>query len=201
MRTVTAVVLLGASLVLGGCETYGGTGSSRNEVISVQYGVVEDMRRAQVDANVGQGATLGGLLGLAAAAGTGGSRSQQVAGTAAGALIGGLVQNQRAANNQAEEYTVRLNNGNTVRIATVHHDIQVGDCVSVEQGRHANLRRVSPVMCESMASADAPGYAAMHSANMAEAEECERAKQEVLNATTEDEVRIAHQKMRALCEA
>ena len=201
MRTVTAVVLLGASLVLGGCETYGGTGSSRNEVISVQYGVVEDMRRAQVDANVGQGATLGGLLGLAAAAGTGGSRSQQVAGTAAGALIGGLVQNQRAANNQAEEYTVRLNNGNTVRIATVHHDIQVGDCVSVEQGRHANLRRVSPVMCESKASADAPGYAAMHSANMAEAEECERAKQEVLNATTEDEVRIAHQKMRALCEA
>lgn len=201
MRTVTAVVLLGASVVLSGCETYGGTGSSRNEVISVQYGVVEDMRRADVDANVGQGATLGGLLGLAAAAGTGGSRSQQVAGTAAGALIGGLVQNQRAANNQAEEYTVRLNNGNTVRIATVHHDIQVGDCVSVEQGRHANLRRVSPVMCESMASADAPGYAAMHSANMAEAEECERAKQEVLNATTEDEVRIAHQKMRALCEA
>lgn len=201
MRTVTAVALLGASVVLGGCETYGGTGSSRDQVISVQYGTVQSVRRAEVDANVAQGAALGGLLGLAAAAGTGGSRNQQIAGTAAGALIGGLVQSQRAANNQAEEYTVLLNGGSTVRIATVHHDIQVGDCVSVEQGRHANLRRVSSVMCNSMASNDAPGYSQMHSANMVEAEQCERAKEEVLNATTEEQVRVAHQKMRALCEA
>ena len=200
MRTVATFAAFTVSVVLAGCETYGGTGSSRNSLMSVDYGTVQDVRRGEVQANTARGAALGGLLGLAAAAGTGGSRNQQIAGAAVGALVGGLIQNQRAANNQAEEYTVRLNNGRTVRIATVHHDIQVGDCVSVEQGKHANIRRVSPVMCNSMASTDHPAFGAMHSANMREAEECERAKQEVLDATTEQEVTVAHQKMRALCE-
>ena len=194
------VAALATSIVLGGCETYGGTGSSRDSLITVEYGTVRDVQRAEVQANTGRGAALGGLLGLAAAAGTGGSRNQQIAGAAAGALIGGLIQNQRVANNQTEEYTVQLNNGRTVRIATLHHDLQVGDCVSVEQGEHANIRRVSPVMCNSVASADHPAFDDMHAANVLEAEECEQAKQEVLNATTEQEVTIAHQKMRALCE-
>jgi hypothetical protein len=31
----------------------------------------------------------------------------------------------------------------------VSHDINAGDCVAVEQGEHANIRRVSPQMCTS----------------------------------------------------
>ena len=45
-------------IAVAGCETYGGTGSSRNSVISVQYGVVESIERAAVDANVAQGAAV-----------------------------------------------------------------------------------------------------------------------------------------------
>ncbi len=189
-------------LIVGaaGCETYGGTGSSRDSLIAIQYGTIESINRAEVDANVAQGAAVGGLVGLAAAAGTGGSTGQQVGATALGALIGGLIQNQRAANNQAERYTVRLTNGSTVAVVTEHHNLVVGDCVSVEQGRHTNIRRVSPVMCDSMARAGHPAYETTHSANMQEADECEQVKQELLAAKTSEEADVAYQKMRAFCE-
>ena len=56
-------------------------------------------------------------------------------------------------------------------------------------------------MCNSVADASHSAYPGLHQQNVDEAAECEQAKQEVLNATTEAEVTVAHQKMRALCEA
>jgi len=52
-----------------------------------------------------------------------------------------------------------------------------------------------------MADASHSAYPGLHQQNIDEAAECEQAKQELLNATTEQAVTIAHQKMRALCEA
>ena len=192
-----STVLL-AAVITGCAGSYGGTGSRENTVISVQYGTVQSIEAAPMDANVGTGAAVGGALGLAAASTR--STGTQVGVAAAGALIGALVQKQRAANSHAEQYNVRLNAGNTVAIVTEHHDMQVGDCVSVEQGRHANIRRVSPVMCDTMANTSHPAFDEMHTANVAEASECEQVKQEVLDATTEEQVNLAYQKMRALCE-
>ena len=186
------------AMLLAGCAGYGGTGSSQNTVISVQYGTIQSIEGVAMDSNVGTGAAVGGALGLAAASRR--STGTQVGVAAAGALIGALIQNQRAANSQAEQYNVRLNDGATVAIVTEHHDLQVGDCVAVEQGRHANLRRVSPVMCDSMANTSHPSYDDLHAANVKEADECEQVKQELLNATTEEQVNVAYQKMRALCE-
>lgn len=201
MKEFRQVALISAAVIVAGCASYGGTGSSQGSMISVQYGVVQQIERTELNASTGKGAALGGLLGLAVAAGTGGSTGQQVAGAAAGALVGGLVQNERKANNKAEQYTILLNSGQTVAIVTEHHDIQRGDCVSVEQGKHANLRRVSAVMCNSVASTSHPAYSSLHQQNVDEAAECEQAKQEVLDAKSEQEVSVAHQKMRALCEA
>ena len=96
------------------------------------------------------------------------------------------------------QHTVRLNNGTSIAVVTDHHNIVVGDCVAVEQGRHANIRRVSPVMCN--INADHPAYPDLHAANVAEADECHQAKQELLKATTEQETDIGYKKMRALCE-
>ena len=186
------------AMLLAGCAGYGGTGSSQNTVISVQYGTIQSIEGVAMDSNVGTGAAVGGALGLAAASRR--STGTQVGVAAAGALIGALIQNQRAANSQAEQYNVRLNDGATVAIVTEHHDLQVGDCVAVEQGRHANLRRVSPVMCDSMANASNASFDVLHAANVKEADECEQVKQELLNATTDEQVNVAYQKMRALCE-
>jgi outer membrane lipoprotein SlyB len=168
--------------------------------MNVQYGVVQRVQEVQAEANTGGGAALGGLAGLAAAAGTGGSRNQQLAGAAGGALLGGLIANQRAANQHLVQHTVRLNSGASIAVVTEHQNITVGDCVSVEQGRHANIRRVSAVMCNDLADAGRPAYTPAHNANVREAEECEQAKREVLNAKTEEAINLAHMRMRALCE-
>ena len=144
----------------------------------VHYGVVQSVQEVRAEANTGGGAALGGLAGLAAVAGTGGSRNQQIAGAAGGALLGGA----------------------SVAVVTEHQNIEVGDCVAFEQGRHANIRRVSSVMCNALADTSRPAYPSAHRANVREAEECEQAKREVLNAQTEEAIRLAHMRMRALCE-
>jgi len=191
----TAVV---GSILTTACETPGG--ARPGTAMSVQYGVVQSVQEVQAEANTGGGAALGGLTGLAVAAGTGGSRNQQLAGAAGGALLGGLIANQRAANQRLMQHTVRLNNGASVAVVTDHHNITVGDCVAVEQGRHANIRRVSSVMCNDLADNSRPAYTSTHEANVREAEECEQAKREVLNAQTEEAIKLAHMRMRALCE-
>ncbi len=190
--------VVAGSMVTTACQTTGG--ARPGTAMSVQYGTVQRVEEVQADANTGTGAALGGLTGLAVAAGTGGSRNQQLAGAAGGALIGGLIANQRAANQRLMQHTVRLNNGASVAVVTDHHNIVVGDCVAVEQGRHANIRRVSPVMCNELANTSRPAYSSTHQANMREAEQCEQAKSEVLNAQTEEAIRLAHMRMRALCE-
>jgi outer membrane lipoprotein SlyB len=192
-----ATVVVG-SIVTTACETPGG--ARPGTAMSVQYGVVQSVQEVQAEANTGGGAALGGLTGLAVAAGTGGSRNQQLAGAAGGALLGGLIANQRAANQQLKQHTIRLNNGASVAVVTDHHNITVGDCVAVEQGRHANIRRVSSVMCNDLADTSRPAYTTTHQANVREAEECEQAKREVLNAQTEEAINLAHMRMRALCE-
>jgi outer membrane lipoprotein SlyB len=192
-----ATVVVGSTLMTA-CETTGG--ARPGTAMSVQYGIVQSVQEVQADANTGGSAALGGLAGLAVAAGTGGSRTQQMAGAAGGALLGGLIANQRAANQQLMQHTVRLTNGSSIAVITDHHNIAVGDCVAVEQGRHANIRRVSPVMCNDLADSRQPAYSSTHKANVSEATECEQAKQEVLNARTEEEINLAHMRMRALCE-
>ncbi len=197
-KSILVATIVAGSLVTTACETPGG--ARPGTALSVQYGVVQRVEEVRAEANTGGSAALGGLAGLAVAAGTGGSRNQQIAGAAGGALIGGLIANQRAAKQQLMQHTVRLNNGTSVAVITDHHNIVVGDCVAVEQGRHANIRRVSPVMCNDLADTRQPAYPDTHRANVREAEECEQAKQEVLNARTEDAIRLAHMRMRALCE-
>ncbi len=194
---VMATVVVGGILTTA-CQSPGG--ARPGTAMNVQYGVVQRVDAVQAEANTAGGAALGGLAGLAVAAGTGGSRGQQVAGAAGGALLGGLIANQRAANQQLKQHTVRLNSGASVAVITDHHNIAVGDCVAVEQGRHANIHRVSPVMCNELADTSRPGYAPAHQANVREAEECEQAKQEVLDAQTEEAINLAHMRMRALCE-
>jgi outer membrane lipoprotein SlyB len=197
-KSLVIATAVAGSILTAACETPGG--ARPGTAMSVQYGVVQRVQEVQAEANTGGGAALGGLAGLAAAAGTGGSRTQQMAGAAGGALLGGLIANQRAANQRLIQHTVRLNNGASVAVITDHHNIAVGDCVAVEQGRHANIRRVSSVMCNDLADTRRPAYTPTHQANVREAEECEQAKQEVLNAKTEEEIRLAHMRMRALCE-
>ena len=194
MRAIT-VLFAALTLALTACAaTDPLTGSTRNEIISVQYGTVENVQTVDMAPSYGAGSLIGGALGLLATSGH--STGSQVAGAAGGAALGALVSKETAGS--GERFTIRLVNGNTINMVTENQAIQVGDCVSVEQGRHANIRRVSAVMCSTPASH--PAYPAMHTANVQESAECNEAKQELLAAKTEQATAIAYKKMQALCQ-
>jgi len=156
-----------AVLAVAGCAaTDPATGSSRGTVISIEYGTVQQVEQVKMDSHAATGALLGGGIGLAAASRR--SATTQAGAAVAGAIIGALIQKHRAG--MGDRYTILLINGSTIEMVTEHHDIAAGDCVSVEQGKHANIRRVSPVMCNTAATS--PAYAVMHAANVTESEEC-----------------------------
>lgn len=196
--TTRLLSVLSATLVasLAGCaSTDPVTGSTRNEVISVQYGTVENIQQVAMAPDYGAGSVIGGALGLLATMGHSGA--SQVGGAAVGAGLGALVAKETAGT--GEKFTVRLVNNSTIDIVTESQGIALGDCVSIEQGQHANIRRVSSVMCTTPPSD--PAYAPMNAANVQESQECQEVKRELLNATTEQATNIAYKKMHAFCQS
>ena len=190
-----APVLAGLVLLAGCAGTTPFTGSGVNSLIAIQYGTIEQVQEVQLKANFGSGVLLGGGIGALAtmhySAGT------QALAAVGGALLGALVSKERAG--KAEQYTIRLVNGNTVSIVSEAHDLVAGDCVAVEQGRHANLRRVDPQMCNTPSAATT--YPQAHAAEQQAAGDCAAAKQDMLKANTEQEAAVAYQKMKALCSS
>lgn len=161
--------------------------------IAVAYGTVENVQQVAMKPNYAEGSIIGGALGLLAASGY--STGSQALGAAAGAGLGALVSKETAGT--ANQFTIRLVNGDTVSVVTDQKDIDAGDCVSVEQGEHANIRRVSATMCNTPASH--PAYPAIHASVQKDSEDCATAKQEMLKASTEQQTNVAYTKMKALC--
>jgi hypothetical protein len=185
------------ALSLAGCanmSTDPGTGSGRNTLISVAYGTVQNVQQVQMKPSYAEGSLIGGALGLLATSrASGGS---QALGAIAGAGLGALVSKETAGT--ANQYTVLLVNGNTVSVVTDQKQIDAGDCVSVEQGDHTNIRRVSTAMCNTPPSH--PAYPAMHASVQQISADCAKAKQEMLAASSEEQTNIAYKKMQALCD-
>ena len=195
-----SVKIYGAALaatLLAGCanmSTDPGTGSTRNSLIAVTYGTVENVQQVQMKANYAEGSLIGGTLGLLAASHY--SAGSQALGAIAGAGLGALVAKETAGT--ANQYTIRLVNGNTVSVVTDQKGIDAGDCVSVEQGEHTNIRRVSTAMCTTPQSH--PAYPAMNASVQQISADCAAVKQQLVKATTEQETSIAYKKMQALCD-
>lgn len=109
-----------------------------------------------------------------------------------GAAIGAAAQGS-ATGGTVQKYTVTLNNGVEEAITTEQTDIRTGDCVSIEVGDHANIRRVSSYHCETKNTATEDHH-------QAAADSCQMAKNELVKADTDDEIDIAIKKVRILCE-
>jgi hypothetical protein len=145
---------------------------------------------------VARNSTIGGLAGLAAR--RHGSTNQQIGGAVAGALIAGLVTKATEGSNQANAYTVQLNNGSFRKIITENSYIRIGDCVAVETGKTSNIRDVSRALCEP--AAGHPVDREIHAHRQEEASECHDAKKQLLDATTGKEVDAIARKVKVLCE-
>ena len=113
---------------------------------------------------------------------------------ARGAAIGGVGTRLLEGSNEANEYTVRLISGRDVRMVMEPTGIRLGDCVSVEQGRQGNIRRVSSVHCEAEEASEPT------EAHQADASACDQAKESLLEAEDDEAMDRAIVRIRILCE-
>lgn len=187
--------LLVASVVAVICTC--NTASLQAQSTKVDYGVVTKVNQVALGEGgstlgTAAGALLGGAVGYGI--GKGSSAGKKRRGILGGAAVGGLIGNQATkGTNKGYQYTVKLMAGNSINITTEQGRIDVGDCVTVERGESANIRRVSEVHCQEKDTEPTAEH-------VAEAKECEAAKAAMLDAETKEALEAAVDKARMLCE-
>lgn len=157
----------------------------------IDYGRITAVRQVNLQNQGAQtaGTLVGGALGVAS--GSGQSSSNRALRGIGGAALGSRVAGA-AGTSTGFEYTV-LVGANTIRIVTEQAGLRVGDCVSVERGQFNNVRLAPDERCAS-AAASVPGRS-----EIAEADACDAAKQQLLSAATDAEFDLAERRMRLLC--
>jgi len=188
MKTVISVLLLG--LLLTACAN---NSSSRAREINIRYGEVVRISRVPVPSAVPAGAIVGGFTGLVLARDR--NPGRQVASGIAGAALGGLVTSALEGDRRAYQYHLRFVNGTETDYITENGFLQTGDCVAVERGDYANIRRVSNALCES-----GPRPREIQAKSTTEASQCHEAKDQLLLASTDEEIEQASRKVRILCQ-
>ena len=183
---------------LAGCADGGISPSSLNEGVGVSYGTIESVTPVKVSPT-GEvaGSVMGGLLGLALTAGhSGGS---MLLGAAGGALAGGLLGHALQGSDTADQFVIRRTDGSTLEVATEQLDLEVGDCVAIEQGRHTNLRRAPPGLCDPAGTVRSDNRVALEAQH--DAQVCHEAKEDLLNAQGEQAIDAGAQRVKALCQS
>ncbi len=175
--TCTAMVILGSSVA-----------SHAATAITINYGTVESAVTTTEKSKHAGGALAGGLMGALI-----GPKRHRGLKVVAGAGIGAAVQGS-ATGGTVHQYSVKLNSGGETIISTELQDIRTGDCVSIEQGASANIRRVSSYHCETKNTTSTPEHHATAASN------CDLAKNELAKAETDDAITNAAKKVRILCE-
>jgi hypothetical protein len=149
------------------------------------------------------GTAVGGTIGLISGSGQSGSNRalRTIGGAAAGRGVGTL-----AGRSQAFEYTVLIDGRTTIRVVSDQAGKRVGDCVAVERGNFDNIRLVPDSRCNPPPAprpatpAPAPAPAAPPpAADVEAATACDQAKQQVLDADTDEAFNLAERRMRLLC--
>ena len=188
-------VLLATSIVVASFTFT--IGSIQAQSPTVDYGLVTEVNQIELGESgstlgTAAGALLGGVVGYGF--GKGSTSGKKRRGILAGGALGGLIGNTATrGTNKAYEYIVTLMTGDTINITTEQGHIDVGDCVTIERGESANIRRVSEVHC---LAKDARPTAE----HVVEARECEAAKAAMLGAETTEALEAAVNKARLLCE-
>jgi hypothetical protein len=164
--------------------------------VTVQYGKVTGAR--EVDLNSGAvpaGVLVGGALGLASASGksSGKKARNAIVGAAATGAVAGAAQGSQ----KGMLYQIEVGGGSVVQVVSDQREIRSGDCVAVEKaGDTANVRRVSEGYCD---KANATAVQAVAGETRKDAEECAAAKQQLVDASTQQETDVASRKLALLC--
>ena len=191
-RSSQFAVMMGIAIavVLAGCASSGAS-SARGYELRIRYAEVVEVNRTQLPSAAPAGAVVGGFTGLMLSRNR--STGRQLATGAGGAVLGGLATRALEGDRLGYEYTLQFADGNDSRFITEKGYLQVGDCVAVERGQHANIRRVANVLCD-----NGPART-VETVHVREAEQCHAAKEQLLMASTREEIDIASRKVSVIC--
>lgn len=190
-RFAPVCAVLTTLCLLAGCAG-NSSPAARGYEIRVRYAEVTDIERVKLPSNAPAGAMVGGFTGLVLSRNSSGTK--QVASGIGGAVLGGLATAALEGDRLGYSYRLRFRNGDTSNFITEKGYLRVGDCVSVERGEYANIRRVAAVLCESNQAS------AAHPMHLREAEQCHAAKDQLLLASTDEQIEAASRKVAILCD-
>ena len=192
LRTIVAWLAIGAgALLLAGCASSSGS-SARGYELRIRYAEVEDIDRVKLPSAAPAGAVVGGFTGLILSRNQ--SAGRQVASGIGGAALGGLATRALEGDRFGYSYRLRFADNSVSQFITEKGYLQRGDCVSVERGEYAHIRRVANVLCEGGPSA------AVDRTHVRDAEQCHAAKDQLLAATTDQDIEVASRKVTVICE-
>lgn len=188
--SATTIMTLGIAM-LAACASQTGS-PARGQEIRVRYAEVTDIERVKLPSAAPTGAVVGGFTGLLLARKQ--STGRQLASGIGGAALGGLATAALEGDRLGYSYRLRYPDGGTSNFITEKGYLQRGDCVAVERGEYANIRRVANVLCtEGSTVATEPTH-------IRDAQQCQAAKDQLLEATSEEAVAIASRKVSIICE-
>ena len=164
---------------------------------TIRVGEVTGMRTVDLrDGNAVGGAVVGGAVG-AALSGSSSSRSRN-RNAAIGAILGSAAA--RSKRTEGRIYTVTTNDGTMVQVATEQTEIQIGDCVFVEEsGGGTNIRRAPATACEPATQAMLRNDENIVAEIQGDAAVCFAARQELADAADDAAFDLAVRKVKLLC--
>ena len=194
LRYVTAGLAAFVCLVLAAPDAHA---QRAGQSATVRTGTVTAMRSVDLnDGNAIKGALVGGAFGAALTRSSKGS-GRRDKNAAIGAVLGGAAAASKT--RPGRVYTVTTNEGTMIQVATEQTEIRVDDCVFVEEaGGTANIRRAPATACDP-ASQQVMKDAAIIEEMQEEASECAAAKQELVDADSDEAIDRAVRKVKLLC--
>jgi len=161
----------------------------------VSFGKVVEMQPTTLQSEAAKGAIVGGVLGYHVTK-SNKSKSTKRWNAALGASVGRNARRASEGDLSAILYTVDLGSSK-IKVVTEQTEIRLGDCVAVEELRgSANVRRMDPAACGPIAG---ELQEEMFEGYVEEAEECLQAKEQLLNAETDEAMERSATKVRILC--
>lgn len=177
--------------LLGGCAS-SDSSSVRGQEVRIRYAQVTDVERVKLPSNAPAGAVVGGFTGLILSRNS--STGKRVASGIGGAALGGLATAALEGDRLGYSYRLRFPDGSTSNFITEKAYLDTGDCVAVERGQYANIRRVSGGLCLN------ERRGAVEPSHVRDAQQCHAAKEQLLAATTQKDIESASQKVKVICE-
>jgi len=191
-RVGAAACLWVAIVMLVGCEAAPPARSTGPAHSTITYGRITAVDRVTLE-NAGAqtaGTLVGGSLGMLS--GSGESSSNRALRGIGGAFAGQQLA-RAMSNEQGFRYTI-LSNGRTFTVVTDGASKRVGDCVSVERGQFNNIRLAPDSSCPASGAPATPSRAAI-----SEADACNAAKDQLLQAGDDAAFSLAERRVRLLC--